>query len=1527
MKKILLIWGLLIGLLVHAQVAQITTGTAGTPDHQAGPIYRSSNSSSYDASRYSYLYTASELAAVGITSGAIINDLGWVKNNNATTTGGAIFRIYMKNSTAASYANATETWTNLNAGTTLVYQNLNQAIPATQAPNYITFALNTPFTYTGGSLEISVEWDINQVTGNPTTAAFSWLWSTVPSSIYGKCDTVLTGTGTLSSTNNSISGITNRRPFLQIGYSPGTACSGAVTAGTASASVSNTCASTAFNLSLAGATNGGGITYQWQSSPAGANTFTNIAGATALSYSVANQTAATDYRCVVTCTNGGSTQNSNVVSVGQNTGAQCLNYCIPAYTYNCGSGDDLNSFVITGVASSIISDLNTGCNGAGYYDRTTAFTPVNLLPGQSYPVQINTTYTSPTYEKTSIWIDFNDNGTFDASEKLLTDLPLVTSPAFATANIAIPLTAPAGIHRMRVRMVYNGLDFDACTLASYGETHDYNVNVLALAPCTGAPVTGTASATATNACVGVPFDLKLTGYTFGGGITYQWYSSPAGAGTFTAITGATSPTYTVASQTVATDYRCVVTCTNSSQAATSNIVSVGQNLPAQCYCTPTGGTSSTSYYLNSITTTAGWTNINYTATSYNAYVNSNLTALTSPGNNVNINLASAGSSTYYYKVWIDWNNDGFFSDPGELVLSNASWAATLAGTIPVPAGTALGNYRVRCFTADSSTGLTPCGPAPYGSYVDFTLAVVAPPTCLPPTALTVTGVTGNSATLSWAAPATPPAVDYEYWVSTSPATPTGAPNGTVTAPGTAVTLPPTLAPSTTYYWWVRAVCSAADKSYLSQGPSFTTTQIPATLPYIQPFTGPNDFGFINGTQVNKWFYGSATGNTGNSIYISNNNGTANAYTTGTTSVTHAYRDIAIPAGTSVATFSFDWKAAGEASGSSQYDYLRVWLVPASFLPTAGTPITAASGRVQVGHYNLQGTTWQAFSNTNLNLTSFATGIMRLVFEWTNDSSGGTQPPAAVDNIILRVCSTATPVVTVGSITHNSADLTWPQDIGGASYQIRYRPMGSTTWLPTTGPITVAAVNLPNNGYPLQGLLPYTLYEVEVAAVCNNTNVGVFSHNEFTTKCDPTPPNITVTNITPTSALVTWSPLAAGATYELRWKLVTDPATSWQSPPAPGTPQPPANTYLIQGLSSYKTYEVQVRNKCIGSSAFNPWSTSQVFTTVRVCEIPPPGLTITQLTPTTAEVVWDAYTGPGATNNYILRYRKVGIPSWTTINVSNNTYTITGLLELTKYEMQVANVCTGTPGNFTPEYYFTTPTVVHCQMHSTNFASEFISKVTAKPAGKPEMINITTGSAYSDFTAVPLKFIDMIQGSVGNQIIVDKTLSSGAKAGVAVWIDFDRSGTFDLDERILADGPNTNLTASATFTVPADAFLGSTDKYVVMRVAMAKDAIPVNCISFTDGEVEDYTVRISKLPAANTLNQTDILIYPNPVKSILNVKNVSKKANYKIYSAAGQLVSSGIILNNKIDVSRLINGVYVIDIDDVQGTAQKKFIKE
>jgi hypothetical protein len=232
------------------------------------------------------------------------------------------------------------------------------------------------------------------------------------------------------------------------------------------------------------------------------------------------------------------------------------------------------------------------------------------------------------------------------------------------------------------------------------------------------------------------------------------------------------------------------------------------------------------------------------------------------------------------------------------------------------------------------------------------------------------------------------------------------------------------------------------------------------------------------------------------------------------------------------------------------------------------------------------------------------------------------------------------------------------------------------------------------------------------------------------------------------------------------------------------------------------------------------------------------------------------------------------------------------------------------------------------MSSGNSASEYINKVTVTPINGTAMTNATGATTYSDFTGTPSTFITLIQGSQGNVVKVDKTSASGSNSGVAVWIDFNRNGYFDVNEKVLSNGPNNASSASAAFTVPEDAFVSTTDyKYVVMRVAMQKDAIPVNCTSFADGEVEDYTIRIQKKPVVNTLDQTQVILYPNPVKNVLNVKNISVKAKYKIYNAAGQILASGLIVNNKIDVSRLINGLYVIDIEDANITVQKKFIKE
>src|SRR5690606_3403679 len=107
------------------------------------------------------------------------------------------------------------------------------------------------------------------------------------------------------------------------------------------------------------------------------------------------------------------------------------------------------------------------------------FAPVDLLQDSEYGVQVNTNYSSAQYVWASIWIDFNDNGVFESTEQLLKDIPMVTSPGFLNVSITIPDTAPAGVHRMRVRANYNAT-VDAWSNGSWGETHDYNVNVIAI---------------------------------------------------------------------------------------------------------------------------------------------------------------------------------------------------------------------------------------------------------------------------------------------------------------------------------------------------------------------------------------------------------------------------------------------------------------------------------------------------------------------------------------------------------------------------------------------------------------------------------------------------------------------------------------------------------------------------------------------------------------------------------------------------------------------------------------------------------------------------------------------------------------------------------------------------------------------------------------------------------------------------------------------------------------------------------------
>ncbi|HNW88503.1 MAG TPA: choice-of-anchor D domain-containing protein, partial [Bacteroidales bacterium] len=103
-----------------------------------------------------------------------------------------------------------------------------------------------------------------------------------------------------------------------------------------------------------------------------------------------------------------------------------------------------------------------------------------------------------------------------------------------------------------------------------------------LLPCSGTPSGGTAAATVLSATCIANTDLSLTGQSVESGISLQWQYYDGS--TWQDISGGTTNPYTVTGIIATTQYRCNVTCTNSSLSTPSTTVTVTINAP-------TGGTT------------------------------------------------------------------------------------------------------------------------------------------------------------------------------------------------------------------------------------------------------------------------------------------------------------------------------------------------------------------------------------------------------------------------------------------------------------------------------------------------------------------------------------------------------------------------------------------------------------------------------------------------------------------------------------------------------------------------------------------------------------------------------------------------------------------------------------------------------------------------------------------------------------------------------------------------------------------------
>ncbi|TDH27929.1 T9SS type A sorting domain-containing protein [Segetibacter sp. 3557_3] len=156
------------------------------------------------------------------------------------------------------------------------------------------------------------------------------------------------------------------------------------------------------------------------------------------------------------------------------TTAPAVTTCTPLYGRGVAVGDSLVLFRLNGESGSQLKNSPAVSNSSysDYYNASN----VMLGAGNAY---VGFARTGASSNRITIWVDLNDNGFFEASERLLNNQDITSSAMGTYFSLSIPPNATPGEHRMRVRDVYNEVQpVDACNSYMYGESEDYKVTIL-----------------------------------------------------------------------------------------------------------------------------------------------------------------------------------------------------------------------------------------------------------------------------------------------------------------------------------------------------------------------------------------------------------------------------------------------------------------------------------------------------------------------------------------------------------------------------------------------------------------------------------------------------------------------------------------------------------------------------------------------------------------------------------------------------------------------------------------------------------------------------------------------------------------------------------------------------------------------------------------------------------------------------------------------------------------------------------------
>lgn len=404
-----------------------------------------------------------------------------------------------------------------------------------------------------------------------------------------------------------------------------------------------------------------------------------------------------------------------------------------------------------------------------------------------------------------------------------------------------------------------------------------------------------------------------------------------------------------------------------------------------------------------------------------------------------------------------------------------------------------GYYKVVLIWKQDGSG----GTDPAGAIDNFSISKMA---CAAPSGLSVSSLEADGAVVSW-----DDFNDGSTWVYALALDTAAAPEASAYTPiaASAIQLD-SLTECTAYKFYLKKVCGEGFSEVATISFQTTLTPVVVGASFSENFESGNGWLFKNNDN-NAWVIDTAAHHAGlKALYVSQDEGLTNTYYKSTGGLVFAYKLFTLDDASYI--FSFDWNAGGEGS-STIYDYLRVALVPAeaelaavsgTTLPTGYSATSLPTGwqALDGGRYMNLSNGWKTQQSDQIDVVA---GNYMVVFGWRWDTSGGSDPAAAIDNFNIQRVLCPAPQnfhVIEDSVTTTTAKFKWEPLGTEQGWMIRYKSSVDDDW-------TVAGPFAQDSAW-LENLAPSSTYEAQVAAWCDTTDVetlGEYNASiDFVTAC-------------------------------------------------------------------------------------------------------------------------------------------------------------------------------------------------------------------------------------------------------------------------------------------------------------------------------------------------------------------------------------------------------------------------------------------